>query len=406
MTKKKRKSKWIKFRHRLVRNLAYIVLRPYSKWKYGFSSEKFRKQGDRAYLIVFNHQTAFDQFFVGMCFRGPVYYIASEDLFSNGILSKLIRYLVAPIPIQKQATDVTAVLNAMRVAREGGTIAIAPEGNRTFSGKTEYIKPSIAPLVRALKLPVAVCRIEGGYGTHPRWSDVVRHGKIRAYVSEVIEPETYQSLSDDALYERLCRALAQDEGCADGILYLHKRLAEYLERAMYVCPDCGLSEFESRKDIVRCKKCGKRIRYLPTKELEGVDGTFPFRFVTEWYRYQCDFVNGLNIEPYRDKPFYRDSIRLSEVIVCQSKRLIAKNAEIAVYNDRFVVAADGITMVMPFEEVRVVTVLGKNKLNLYRGDKLYQVRGDKRFNALKYMNLYYHSIHVRKGDESLEFLGL
>ena len=50
-----------------------------------------RQQGDRAYLILMNHQTAFDQFFVGMAFKGPVYYVASEDLFSNGWISSLLR---------------------------------------------------------------------------------------------------------------------------------------------------------------------------------------------------------------------------------------------------------------------------------------------------------------------------
>lgn len=112
-----------------------------------------------------------------MIYRGPVYYVASEDLFSNGFVSGLLRYAVAPIPIRKQTTDIRSVMNCIKVAKEGGTIAIAPEGNRTFSGRTEYIKPSIVGLVRVLKLPVAFIRIEGGYGVQPRWSDVVRKGK-------------------------------------------------------------------------------------------------------------------------------------------------------------------------------------------------------------------------------------
>jgi len=124
-TKTKKTKKWMKFRHRVVRNLAFCVLYPYSKWKYGITVEKFREQGDRSYLILFNHQTAFDQFFVGMAFKGPVYYVASEDLFSMGWVSKLIRWVVAPIPIKKQTTDLNAVMNCIRVAREGGTIAIA-----------------------------------------------------------------------------------------------------------------------------------------------------------------------------------------------------------------------------------------------------------------------------------------
>ena len=103
----KKTKKWTKFRHKIVTRLVQLILGPYARLKYGIKVEKFRDQGKRQYLILFNHQTAFDQFFVGMAFRGPVYYLASEDLFSNGKLSSLIKYLVAPIPIRKQSTDLT-----------------------------------------------------------------------------------------------------------------------------------------------------------------------------------------------------------------------------------------------------------------------------------------------------------
>ena len=57
---------------------------------------------------------------------------------------------MAPIPIKKQTMDITAVKNCILVAREGGTICIAPEGNRTYSGRTEYMRPSIASLAKKL----------------------------------------------------------------------------------------------------------------------------------------------------------------------------------------------------------------------------------------------------------------
>ena len=170
----KKKAKWLKFRHRVVRNLAYPVLYPYARIRYGVEITKFKEQEKRPYLIVLNHQTPFDQFFVGMAFKGPIYYVATEDIFSLGWISNLIRYIVAPIPIRKQTTDVKAVMTCLRVAKEGGTIALAPEGNRTYSGKTEYMNPAIAPLAKKLGLPIAIFRIEGGYGAEPRWSDVIR----------------------------------------------------------------------------------------------------------------------------------------------------------------------------------------------------------------------------------------
>ena len=148
-----KKKKWIKFRHRVISTLAYPFLKVWACCKYKIKIKRCKKRGQ--YLILANHQTGFDQFFVGLTFKNPVYYVASEDLFSNGLSSRLIKYAVAPIPIKKQATDVRAVINCIQVAREGGSIAIFPEGNRTYSGATCHMNKSIAPLAKKLGLPIA-----------------------------------------------------------------------------------------------------------------------------------------------------------------------------------------------------------------------------------------------------------
>ncbi len=402
----KKKKKWMKFRHRVVRNIAFAILYPYSKWKYGITVDRFKEQGDRAYLILFNHQTAFDQFFVGMSFRGPVYYVASEDLFSKGWVSSLIRWLVAPIPIKKQTTDVSAVMNCIRVAREGGTIAIAPEGNRTYSGKTEYMNFAIAPLAKKLKLPIAIYRIEGGYGVHPRWSDVLRKGKMHSYVSRVIEPEEYKNMTDEELFSVIENGLAIDEGVSDAEFLSDKR-AEYLERAMYVCPYCGLSEFESNGNIIECKKCNRKISYGTDKKLTGIDFSFPFEYVTEWYAYQKDFICSLDVMQYIEEPIYRDIASLSEVIVYKDKIALRKDCSVSLYGDRVVIdEGSEDSIVYPFSSVSAVSVLGKNKLNIYFGNNVYQLKGGKRFNALKYVNIYFRHKNIIKGDENGKFLGL
>ena len=399
-----KKKKWMQARHRIITNLARPVVRLLSKWRYGCDVTTFDGQGDRQYLILANHQTPFDQFYVASAFKGAVYYIATEDIFSLGWVSGIIRYLVAPIPIRKQTGDVKAVMNCIRVAREGGTIALFPEGNRTYSGRTEYMNPAIVGLAKKLKLPIAIFRIEGGYGIEPRWSDVRRKGSMKAYVKEVIEPEEYAAMDDETFRARIEEALHVDEGCVSG-LFPHKQSAEYLERAVYICPHCGLSRFESHDDIVECKTCGRQIRYLPTKELEGVGFEFPFRFMTEWYDWQKDFINGLDTRDYVDAPIYEDTADVIEVIVFKNKKPLWKNAKLHLYGDRVVIEG-GETLVLPYEDIMAMSCMGRNKLNIYWNDRVLQIKGDKRFNSLKYVNICYRSKNIMKGNEDGKFLGL
>ncbi len=403
---KKKKETWMKPRHRLITQIAYYVLKPYTVWKYGIHIEKFKEQGNRPYLILYNHQTAFDQFFIGMTFQGPIYYVATEDIFSLGWLSSLLRWAVAPIPIKKQTTDVAAVKTCYKVAKEGGTICIAPEGNRTYSGKTEYINPAIAAMAKTIGLPIALLRIEGGYGVQPRWSDGTRKGKMRSYVSQVIEPAEYKAMTNEELAEAIAKGLYVNEAVADAQFQSDKR-AEYLERAIYVCPYCGLSKFESHGNEMECKKCHRKVTYGTDKTLSGVGYEHPFRFVNEWYDYQQNFVNELDVTEYTEKALYEDCAALSKVVLRQKKEELRKEARINLYGDKIIIdEGTEEELKFPFSEVTAVSVLGKNKANIYHDKKVYQLKGSERFNALKYVNIYYRYKNISRGEADVKFLGL
>ena len=240
----------------------------------------------------------------------------------------------------------------------------------------------------------------------PRWSSVTRRGKMKAYVHSVIEPEEYAKLSNEELYQKICDGLFVDEGTADGIFRSSKR-AEYLERAMYVCPFCGLAEFESHGNEAECKVCHRKILYGEDKTITGIGYEFPFRFITQWYDYQKKYVNGLDVMQFDREPAFRDRAKMSEVVLNKRKLVLRKDAAVDLYGNRIVIddgAADA--LVFPFEEITAMACLGRNKLNVYHGSSVYQFKGSRRFNALKYVNFYYRHKNIVRGDLNGEFLGL
>ena len=399
--KKKTAKKWIQPRHKVITAILRPLIAPLVKLLYGLKVEKFREEGQRQYLILANLQTGFAQFYPSLAFRQPLYYVASEDIFSMGWVSKLIEWLVAPIPIKKQVTDIRAVMSCMKVAKEGGSIAIFPEGNRTFSGITGAMNPAIGGLAKKLGLPIAFFKIEGGYGVQPRWSDVRRKGKMKAYVASVLEPEEYKTWTNEQLFQHICKELSQNEANA-AESYYHKKNAEYLERVLYVCPHCGITHLESSRDTIRCTACGRSAKYLPTKEFSGA---FPFRFVLDWYRYQEDYINKLDTLSQPQEPIIRDHCDLYQVALYSKKQLLAEKVELALYGDRIEMTG-GVTKTFRFAETETITILGKNKLNLYHEDAVYQIQSNKRFNALKYLNLYHRYKNLSAEGQTGTFLGL
>ena len=196
------------------------------------------------------------------------------------------------------------------------------------------------------------------------------------------------------------------EAVADAT-FRHKKRAEYLERAVYVCPYCGLSEFESKNEKCYCKKCNRTVIYGEDKTISGEGFEFPFKFVNDWYEYQKDFVNALDTREHCLSPLFVDSSDMSEVIVYKNKKDLMKGCEMKLYGDRIAIneGADS-EKLFPFDTVTAVSVLGRNKLNVYFENRVYQFKGSKSFNALKYVNIYYRHKNITKGDENGKFLGL
>ena len=102
---------------------------------------------------------------------------------------------------------------------------------------------------------------------------------------------------------------------------------------------------------------------------------------------------------------FTDSADLYDVELNRKKKLIRKDVRLRIFGDRIEIDADE-PIVLPFETLRAATVLGRNKLNLYAAERTYQLKADKRFNALKYVNLYYRSKNIDRGDTNGKFLGL
>ena len=180
-----------------------------------------------------------------------------------------------------------------------------------------------------------------------------------------------------------------------------------MERALYVCPRCGFAEFASSGNHVSCKTCGMQVEYGEDKRLKGVGVDLPFEFMADWYAYQEDFVNGQDIGKLTEAPIFRDRADLSEVIVYERKVPLRQGVTIQLFGDRVVL--DGGSeqeMSFPFAQTSAITVLGRNKMNIYFGDKIYQFKGDRSFNALKYVHIYHRFKNIDRGNADGKFLGL
>ncbi|MDD4541471.1 MAG: lysophospholipid acyltransferase family protein, partial [Eubacteriales bacterium] len=253
---------------------------------------------DENYIILSNHTGAMDPVMLAFSFNRPIFFVASDHISRLGIASKILDFLVAPIPIVKSKLDLQALREINKELENGNTVALFPSGSRSVSGPEEPIPPATSKLLKILKKPVLLYRIEGGYLSSPRWARSHRRGKMSGQVVReltVADIERYTVPELDQILLEYLDANPYTSEKKNTIKYRGRNYAQYLERIFWHCPSClRLSTIKSEKDIVYCD-CGFRLRYDSTAYFVPASDTaadqacaIRFPHVDSFYQWQLE----------------------------------------------------------------------------------------------------------------------
>ncbi len=389
-----KKNKWIKKRHKIIFSFLRPIFKIIYKWKYNLKIKKEKLPLDGS-LILCNHTMAIDPLLIGIKFDQPIYFMASKDLFQKKYIGKLLTYLVHPIPKEKSnKSDLSAIKDCVSVSKENGNICIFPEGNRTYSGRLGNVDFSIVKLVKLLKKPLIICNIIGGFSSDPRWSKKRRKGKLEVITKIKLDYDDYKDLDNDELYQLIIDNLFVDELKID-IPFKGKDKAEHLESIIHICPICHKEHnLVSKGDFLICKSCGLTVKFDDNKKLITSNKNFEFHYLHEWYDYQ---IKVLKEKEYLDhKLIYSDEIDMYEPINFKKPKLIGKGT-ISLYKDYFEFNLNNSIIKMDFNDIKAITLLGRNKMNIYYHDKVYQIYKHRKTNLIKYMHLFYILNNKKRG---------
>jgi 1-acyl-sn-glycerol-3-phosphate acyltransferase len=104
-------------------------------------------------VIVSNHASYFDPPLLSCAVRRPVAYMAKEELFRVPLLSKTIR-LYGAYPVNRSASDRSAIKSALAALHNGWAAGIFLEGTRTADGRIASPKLGAAMIAAKAKVPL------------------------------------------------------------------------------------------------------------------------------------------------------------------------------------------------------------------------------------------------------------
>ena len=241
------------------------------------------------FLVVANHVNFWDPFWINTFITAPIQFVASDNLFRTPLFGLAMR-LMGAIPKTKLMNDSRTIAHIFRVINAGGVVGIFPEGTRSYDGRSEPAQLAVARLVRKLKVPVVSALIQGGYLARPRWAKNVRLGSVRVRYRLLFSGQDLADRGVGEVYRSLSEAVSFDEMAVQ-----RKRLisfptmapAEYLERLLFVCPQChSLGSLFSRGHRFWCTLCGYAVRVNTLGFLVRDAGPLRFDDPADWNAWQ------------------------------------------------------------------------------------------------------------------------
>ncbi len=381
---------------RLRHVIVFATLKPFFRFfiylRFRFRAKRFKppKGVKGPYLIISNHAMAIDPFLVSLSFKEPIYYIASDMIFSIPFVSPIIKYLVQPIPKTKYRSDMDTVKDTIKVIKSGGSVGLFPEGNATFHGELMDVPFAVAKLIRLLKVPVLFYHIRGGYQTKPRWAKSRRVGKVHGEVNHLWTVEDYQHLKVDEIYQKLIENLDIKNfktQASSLVKYKSNERAMDIESAYYICPECkAMHTIYSDKNIVACTACDFKVEYTKEGFMKPLSNTKYFKTTYEWYGFQekalYDYIKNCK----NSALIFEDNNENVLKVLRARKKLPLGKANLKLYKDRLEMHFKDTVESWPINVIQSA-VQQKNKLILYhrKEEKTYYFLSHPKRNALKYV---------------------
>ena len=373
--------------HKFVYSAARFIAGRYFTKRYEFNYTPYQVK-NKPCLFVINHSTGGDQFLCGIQFPEFMRFVASEHVVRNGLGGRLIAFLQNPIPKYKGSQSDETYELIKENLKSGTNVCIAVEGNRSSNGHTGFISSRIGDLVKESTGGMITYRLEGGYLKQPRWGKNLRSGPVTGVVVREYSREELDAMTENQIYEAVKADLFVDEYSRqrnDPVEYIADAPAEYLETALYICPECGsIGTLHSKGSILSCE-CGFAVTLNYYGFFEG--NKLPFDNVYDWDVWQkeqiVERIPQFISQP--DIPITTDKEQTLTLLHTSQKPV---TGTFTVYPDRFEFTNGNVITVFHVSDISQMAAVDRMTLLFTHNGNYYEVKSSIPRSAFKYIALW------------------
>ena len=225
--------------------------------------------------------------------------------------------LAQVIPKKNWTNDPKSIKSIASIIKQGGTIALSPEGTSSIFGYNQPIVPGTGRFLQFFKVPVYFMKLEGAYLTSHKVDINDRIGRINATISLLFTPEQLKEMTPEEIDNKINEVFRHDDykwNKTARIKYKSKgRIMTNMQDMLYKCPRCGAElQMDAHGNMIKCENCGNGATMDDYYDFHPFDETCKiFDTPTDWVDWERIRV----IHEIRDNPdfFIEEEVEIGKL---------------------------------------------------------------------------------------------
>ncbi|MCL2630412.1 MAG: 1-acyl-sn-glycerol-3-phosphate acyltransferase [Firmicutes bacterium] len=360
-------------------NLLQRALGIYSKINYRAEFSKEQREAlkplkGKPFIALATHSSPMDFALAGHAlrpWRGSMVIAVSLFYLSAGGLA---RGLKNSIPKKQFTKDPVSVRNIKRMIDAGIPVLMFPEAMFTLDGNDSRLSDTHFKLLKWLKVPVVVIRVNGGYCTRPRYFRGFRKGKMVVDTNIALTAEECATLSVKEIRERVM-PLFKYSDCNfqqdNNLAFVNKKRSttDGIIRILFVCPKCAqMHTIIEEWNAVSCTACGNKVVFNEYGKLLPESGSVAFDRLDLWCKYQYNHIK--NIALSEENYVYTEEVKLEYFNTRNGENIPVDEGILNISENGFEFIGKEVTKKFPLPNPPCLPMQMSSRIDLFEGDIL------------------------------------
>ena len=261
------------------------------------------KIGKGPAFIIWNHQSRRDHTFITTAaWPRRVNFVCEYTSFFREHLHWPFK-MVCTLPKKVFTNDITGMKAIRSIIKQGGVVAMSPEGTSSLFGDNQPIVPGTGRFLQVFNVPVYCMDLKGAYLTNNKICSDDRIGEVYGELKLLFSAEEMRKMTPQEIEDKINLQFHQDDyewNKIHHIKYDSKgKICTNLADMCYKCPKCG-HEFEmsAEGDHIVCKHCGNGATMDDYYDFHPYEGSVIPDTPTAWvHKERQDIIDEIRKDP-------------------------------------------------------------------------------------------------------------